>query len=119
MKNLRMAAIALVVLAVFALACGGSDSGGDSNIPVHGSGSAEVRLTNNTGDSIWYVYISPTSNPYWGDDLLGSSTIANGETHIFRMEPGDYDMRAEGEGNSLIAEEWGVSVSGTYNWTVQ
>ena len=45
-----------------------------------------VIITNNTGATIWYVYISETTSPYWGKDtLFNDEMILNGESTIVRL----------------------------------
>ncbi len=111
--------IAVGLLALAVMACsvcnlpGGGGGGGTS-----GSGSATVVLHNNTGQSIWYVYISPTTESTWGEDMLGSSTIPAGSTWTFRVDPGNYDLRADYQGHEIADQRMGVTISGTYDWTI-
>ena len=43
-------------------------------------GGSYVTIKNNTGYTIWYIYVSPSSSTSWGVDLLGSSVLMNGRT---------------------------------------
>jgi len=54
----------------------------DEATPVH-----TVSMTNHStsSNSIWYVYMSLTSDSAWGDDRLGADTISVGETHNFAV----------------------------------
>lgn len=52
-----------------------------------GSGSSSVAsndyyvdITNNTGFTIMYMYVSPDNSSSWEDDVLGSSVLVNGDT---------------------------------------
>jgi hypothetical protein len=37
-----------------------------------------VRITNNTGYDVYYVYISPSSSDEWGEDMLGDDVLLDG-----------------------------------------
>jgi len=58
-----------------------------------------IRITNNTGVTIWYAYISETTSLSWGKDMLFSDQmIQNGETAMVRLpysinEVNRYDIR--------------------------
>lgn len=112
--------IAIAALALAAMACSACNlpnigGGGGSS----GSGDASVVLHNNTGQSIWYVYISPTAEDTWGPDMLGTDTIPAGATWTFRVNPGNYDLRADFQGHEIADQRMGVSISGTYDWTIR
>jgi hypothetical protein len=59
----------------------------------------KITIRNNTGETIYYVYISPVSSDSWGSDWLGSSeTLSNGGSRTFTLaQPLDvenrYDLR--------------------------
>jgi len=45
-----------------------------------------IIITNNTGVTIWYVYITETTSPFWGKDRLYSDeTILAGESVVIRL----------------------------------
>jgi hypothetical protein len=79
-----------------------------------------VNIANESGETICYLYISPTTSDEWGEDWLGSAgTIASGETRSFDVDPGDYDLRVEDCDTSRISEVFGVSISGSgFNWAI-
>lgn len=55
---------------------------------------ATVRVWNTTDKTIVEFYCTPTTDPFWGDNLI-SSNIAPGEQRDVRgFTPGDYDMLA-------------------------
>lgn len=39
-----------------------------------------VDITNNTGYTIMYMYVSPASSTTWEEDVLGDGVLPNGET---------------------------------------
>lgn len=58
----------------------------------------DVRLVNQTGDTIMYVYWSDTSQSNWGNDRLGSDVLASGSYWDVTVDDGsgacEYDMMA-------------------------
>lgn len=79
-----------------------------------------VTLDNVSGLSICYVHIAPADAGDWGPDRLGSSEIVfAGESYVFQVVPGSYDLRAvycEGENN--FAETLDVVIRRDVTWTV-
>ncbi len=64
-----------------------------------------ITVVNRTRDSICYLYLSPINDDSWTDDLLGSSTVADGATRVVPMPPGNWDIRIENcqhEGSSIL-----------------
>jgi hypothetical protein len=59
----------LLILGLFLLA--GTFSVSAQNLP-------SVRITNNTGFDVYYVYISPSSSDDWGEDMLGDDILLDG-----------------------------------------
>jgi hypothetical protein len=82
------------------------------------SGSATLTVYNNSGTSIYYFYISPSTSSSWGDDQLGSSTIAAGGSYTFNVTEGTYDLKAEDSSHNVIATQFGFYISGAASWTV-
>ncbi|WP_081192398.1 hypothetical protein [Halomonas sp. BC1] len=39
-----------------------------------------VDITNRTGYTIYYMYVSPASSSRWEEDVLGSDVLMNGDT---------------------------------------
>ena len=106
-----LAAASFLVLAV--LACGGDGNGG-------GGGNVQLTLINNSGEEVYYVYISPVTDDTWGDDWLGSTeTIPSGSRRTFSVPPGDYDLRADGSSQTALVEEYEVTISGDMTWTIE
>lgn len=62
--------------------------------------SGDVRVSNQTGYDIWYLYVSHDDSDTWGDDKLGSSILRDGDS--FTVDLDDYpssifDIRAVDE----------------------
>jgi len=46
----------------------------------------EITIVNNTGYTVWYVYVSPVSDDSWGIDRLDSNQVlANGQSVTIRL----------------------------------
>ena len=56
--------------------------------------------------SIWYAYVSPSSSPYWGDDLLGENTLYPGDELQLEVYECDryYDILVEYD-HGLVLEQ--------------
>ena len=66
--------------------------------------SRSLTFTNNTGEAIYYLYISSRDSMYWGEDLLGDEILYDGSSLTLEIPiDGDYpdnDILAEGESGS-------------------
>jgi hypothetical protein len=81
--------------------------------------SATVTLNNNSGRTVCFVYISPSTQSTWGEDWLGPFDIVNsGFSYVFYVPPGTYDLKAEDCSHGVIDIRWNVSLSGAYFWNV-
>jgi len=92
---------------------------GDSEWTVYMDDQASVTLYNNSGQSVCYVYISPSSASDWGGDWLGESEVLDsGYSRTFYLPAGTYDLSAEGCGGYLLDEQYNVYVDGGIDWTL-
>ncbi len=107
MKDIRSAAqraaITLTLMSVVALAgCGGGGGGaGTTTGPIVQGAPATVILRNVSRETIMYVYMSPSSDTNWGADLLGSNTLAVGQSlTLSNITAGVWDIRVvDGSGH--------------------
>lgn len=55
------------------------------------------NLVNSSGQTIMYVYASPSSDSNWGTDRLGRDVLPNGMSYAIRLPRGQcvYDIRVE------------------------
>ena len=72
------------------------------------AGTQDFILRNNTGAEIYHVYVSRHSTNHWEEDVLGRSTLADGESTRIHFSPRErasiWDLRIEDrKGNYL---EW-------------
>lgn len=69
----------------------------------------EIVVWNDTGRTIFFLYISPTSADTWGEDFLGPNVLADGSRFVARVRGNDvgFDVRAIDEDeNEYIIWDW-------------
>ncbi len=81
-------------------------------------GQVSLTLFNQTSDSICFVYISPVTSQYWGDDWLGSDIISASSQYTFGVTAGAYDLRAEFCGTGEAVEQRQVDLTSDSTWTI-
>lgn len=82
-------------------------------------GLASLEITNESADTIAYVYISPADSDAWGDDWLGDDMIDAGTTYVVDGIPRDtYDVKATDAEDELVEAVYNVGLAGPKNWTV-
>jgi uncharacterized protein (DUF2141 family) len=79
---------------------------------------ATVTVVNGLGSwTINYIYIDKSDEP-WGEDRLGASVLAPGETASIEITTGTWDMKAEDEDGDTYTV-WGQEIGPEgYTWTV-
>jgi hypothetical protein len=81
--------------------------------------SGNVTLLNQSGQTVCYVRMSPSTQTTWGSDWLGSDTVSAGGSYTFDVAPGAWDLRAEDCSNTVIQEDYGITITAAgYTWTV-
>jgi hypothetical protein len=81
----------------------------------HGQNLPGVSIVNNTGFTVYYVYISQTASTDWGADTLGSDVLSNGNSTNVRLPyalnvVNRYDIKlVDSDGDSYI--KWNVPVT--------
>ena len=75
-----------------------------------------LRIVNNTGYTIWYLYVSPSSSGSWGSDLLGNTVLPSGSEFNLTVQNGvSYDIRLiDEDGDSYT--KYNRRSSGSGNW---
>jgi uncharacterized protein YraI len=79
----------------------------------------QVTLTvvNTTNDTIYLLYVSPSSSSEWGVDRLGANTIlSEGESFSLNVEPGIYDLKAENADGEVMDVQYNVELNSAYIW---
>lgn len=102
---------------------GGGGAGSAGSVTQGGSytpgSSGSLRLVNNSGSTVCYVYISPTTDTTWGQDQLDSSeTVANGSSRTFSVTQGMYDLRADDCSHTVLNDTRGAQIGSNTTWTI-
>lgn len=138
MKNVRWILVAVAVLVLAGLACGGSPTEEaqptaapppteepspptpmPTNTPEPEPEGATLEITNSSGTDVWYVYLSPSKADEWGEDWLGDNVIRDGETYTIEGIPeGIYDVKAEDENQEVIETWWEEELEGEMTWEI-
>ena len=93
------------------------DFAGEMTWTIAGMGSLEV--INESGDTIYYLYISPSDSTTWGDDWLIDDVIDAGASYMVNNIPrGTYDIKAADSDDDSIEMVHNVDLQGQKNWTV-
>ena len=122
----------LILLSGLLIGCGdmptsssGNDGSSSTPTPEPTSTKAFLRLINNdTDESVYYFYITPSSNSSWGSDFLGSGTLGPGQTFTINNIPCNdtYDFAALGSSQTRGAIQYNINFSGVCgggkNWTI-
>ncbi len=69
-------------------------------------GAPNFRIQNNSGVSVWYVYMKSITSSTWSTDILGNSTISTGYYMNFYINPGTYNFLASDQSGDIT---WGPS----------
>jgi hypothetical protein len=83
----------------------------------------QVRIVNNTGYLVYYVYAVAVSAQYWGDDKLGNDTLSNGSSvliHLPSSSTNRYGIRLKDlDGDTYT--KWNIPISNnqTITFTIQ
>jgi len=71
----------------------------------------QYEISNQSGRAICYVMLSPTLAQNWGPDDLGErEVIAPGESRVFILPAGEYDLRMMDCDLNLLAEEYNLTL---------
>jgi len=78
---------------------------------------AQNATFNRSTDRINHMYVSSTSNNYWGSDRLGFDTLYPNYRSDLALNPGCYDVKlVDQDGDSCIIRNLNVSYGET--WTI-
>ena len=88
---------------------------GEQTIPeiTENEDTVTVTLTNESDETICYVYFSPTTSTEWGSDLLTTETaVEPGGEFSFEVAPSGYDMRVDNCDGDPLDETGDIVVAG-------
>ncbi|MGV8952906.1 MAG: hypothetical protein ACOH2M_17545 [Cypionkella sp.] len=78
-------------------------------------------LINSSSVSLHELYVAPHDSDQWGDDILGTDTLAAGETGSVTIADGkdtcDYDMRFVAEDGSELERNVDLCKLGSFTLT--
>ncbi len=86
--------------------------------PTPRTDTARIVLTNNSGFTVSFVGIVPGGATSWGDNRL-PNPLPSGSSYTFQVAPGVWDLAAVDTSERMISQRREVTVSGTFNWTIQ
>ena len=74
-----------------------------------------ITIVNNTGYAMYLIFISPSDDDYWGDELLGDEILENGQSFNYELpyplsQVNTYDMFLIDEDEDFYLK-WRVRVS--------
>lgn len=72
-----------------------------------------VEITNKTGYTIFYIYVSPDKSDSWEEDVLGEKVLMDGETrriNLYGYKSPIFDIRLVDEDDDTYTF-WDVDVS--------
>ena len=72
-----------------------------------------IRIVNNTGYTICYLFVSSSESDDWGEDLLGEDVLEDGKTFTYKLsQPLNqfYDIVAEDEDGDTYYK-WNVTIT--------
>lgn len=76
-------------------------------------------ITNASGVDVGHIYLAPSYSDKWGDDLLGDTVLADGESVALAGIPsGTYDIKAETSDHVVIGAEYEQVFDGLKTWEV-
>ncbi|MBN1260949.1 MAG: hypothetical protein JXB35_09740 [Anaerolineae bacterium] len=93
---------------------------GDTTITVGGRGLVPIVVYNTSSTEICYLYISPSTNQDWGDDMLGAgeSIMPTDGARVFHLSPGTYDLLAQDCDGQDLVQETEADISEETTWTI-
>jgi hypothetical protein len=72
-----------------------------------------LDVLNNSGETIAYLYVSPSNSDTWGNDVLGDEVLAAGDSfRVTNLESGTYDLRAEDGDEDRIETLYNLELEG-------
>jgi len=94
------------------------DGGSSINFIINPDAGAIRIYNNSTSYTIKHVYLSPTNQNSWGDDLISDNGINPTEEAIWAVSPGHWDVKiVDNSGESLQLYNQLITLDQTYNFT--
>ena len=92
----------------------------DTTVTAGRKNAVRLMFVNNSSKEVCYFFISPSTNDNWGDDWLGDKeSVMPGNSRIFFVDPGTYDLMAgDCDGETTISEKDNVELNSDMTWTI-
>lgn len=119
MKQISILAMLLAAIAFCTIACSSTEEKDSTPPPAEGTGNGETTgngngettdvatftVVNNSSIDIYHLYVSPSEEATWGDDVLGREVLERGDSATIVMTSGKWDVKVtDNEGNELVFE---------------
>jgi uncharacterized protein YraI len=79
-----------------------------------------LTVVNLSDETVYLLYVAPSSESEWGSDVLGrNTTLAPGESFDLRLAPNTYDILAKNYDLETIAVDYNVSVFADTTWYIE
>jgi hypothetical protein len=79
------------------------------------------ELINNSSQDVWYLYVSPSSNQDWGEDILGEDILFAGESAEVVIDDGlttcEYDLLAVSDTEAEL-EDYNLDLCEMTSYTI-
>lgn len=112
----------VLLWAGLAVGCGGggvTPAAQGTAAPAQAGGTAAVRIVNASNESIYYIYMSRTSESTWGPDQLGNQVLGRGQAFTMNVPVGTWDLRVEdASGNYKEWRNQRIDAGGAYDLQV-
>lgn len=123
MRNSLLLSLLLILgLSLTTAACGGKQRRADAQQAGQAAlvGSAELVLVNESAEPIFFIQMSPSADPGWGEDLLGEEVLLVGQSfRITGLARGMWDIRVvDSSGNKKEMYRQEIGANGTYTLTI-
>ena len=85
-----------------------------------GEGDSTLVVRNESGTEICWMYISPTTSDFWGNDWLGEESLEAGGETTFYLNHNQYDIQALDCNEDELVVEFEINISeGANEYVVQ
>ena len=79
------------------------------------------ELINNSSQDVWYLYVSPSTDDNWGEDILGEDIIYAGESAEVVIDDGlatcEYDLLAVSD-TDVELQDYGLDLCEMSSYTI-
>lgn len=77
-----------------------------------------LTVQNNSGVDVCGLYVTRSSWPYWGNNLIEEAILEPGDSKELWFTPGPYDARAVACDGAILREEFLIDLSRSTTWPI-